>query len=446
METLLSFLNGEAFGYFLHAIEMLIAMALFGIGLKKRTYFVLRVVLTECLYLFFCVGLGILIGRVFPYGRYLVVFLLAFALYPICFNIDVWDSMFRVVAAATTQNIAYCFTGMVASLCGWDPLHIVFPLSVLQSAIYLVVQTGVYLVCRFEMKNMDVDFAQERYPLIIIAVILSIINYVIQLDRRAVTSADFYAWQIMFISFDVLLLSMLFGLSERNKLRRENVVLDQLRASEERQYELDQSAIETINIKCHDLKHQLNALRGMEGEARDRALEDVEKAVMIYDSVVQTGCKPLDVILKSKYLLCEREKIRFTYMIDGEKLSFMSAVDIYSLFGNALDNAIRATKDAEDESMRVINMTTKTRGQVLFIHIENYVAHEPTFCDGIPLTTKEDKVNHGFGIVSMRRTVESYGGVMEVSCKDHLFRLDMTIPVGGCGKPLEERMASKKIR
>ncbi len=434
MDAFLSFLNGDAFGYFLHAIEMLIAMALFGIGLKKRTYFVLRVISTVCVYLILCVGLGILIGMIFPNGRYVVVFLLAFALYPVCFNINVWDSMFRVVAAATTQNISFCFTGMVAGLCGWDPLHIVFPLSVLQSAIYLFVQAILFLLCRIDMKNMDVDFAQERYPLIIIAVILSIINYVIQLDRRAVTMTDFYAWQIMFISFDILLLCMLFGLSERNRLRRENAVLDQLRASEEHQYELDQSAIETINIKCHDLKHQLNALRGMEGEARDRALEDVEKAVMIYDSVVQTGCKPLDVILKNKYLLCEREKIRLTYMIDGEKLSFMSAVDIYSLFGNALDNAIRATREAADESMRVINVSAKARGQVLFLHIENYVEHEPTFCDGIPLTTKEDKVNHGFGIMSMRRTAERYGGVMEVSCKDHMFSLDMTIPTGGSGK------------
>ena len=37
--------------------------------------------------------------------------------------------------------------------------------------------------------------------------------------------------------------------------------------------------------------------------------------------------------------------------------------------------------------------------------------------------------NHGFGMISMRRTAESYGGVMSVSCKNHIFSLDMTIPI-----------------
>ena len=235
---------------------------------------------------------------------------------------------------------------------------------------------------------------------------------------------------MMLDSYDIVLLCMLFGLSERGRLRRENAILDQLRAGEERQYELDRSAMEMINIKCHDLKHRLIALRDMHGEEQARALQDVENAANIYDAVVQTGCKPLDLIIKNKVLLCEKYGIRFFYMADGEKLSFMSAVDIYSLFGNALDNAIAASQQVEDESRRLINLAVAARGRLLPIHVENYTAQEPAIgADGLPRTTKADAANHGFGMISMRRTAESYGGVMSVSCKNHIFSLDMTIPI-----------------
>lgn len=54
------------------------------------------------------------------------------------------------------------------------------------------------------------------------------------------------------------------------------------------------------------------------------------------------------VIYTEKSLLCERHKIRFTYMIDGEQLDFMDPVDIASLFGNALDNAIESVLRTDD--------------------------------------------------------------------------------------------------
>ena len=239
------------------------------------------------------------------------------------------------------------------------------------------------------------------------------------------------------IGESILALFMLFGLSERSRLRRENAVLDQLRVSEERQYELDKRAVEMVNIKCHDLKHQIAALRGMQGEEQERALKDIEEAVMIYDSIAQTGCKPLDLILKNKYLLCEKEGIRFTYMADGEKLAFLSSVDIYSLFGNALDNAIRACGEIEDRTHRLINMSVTAHANFLRIHIENSIAKAPVFCNGLPVTTQQDTAYHGYGMLSMRRIAESYGGVMEVSCKDCLFSLDMTIPM----RPAVEKSA-----
>lgn len=428
-QAVLNFLNGDVFGYLLHAFEIAVAEALFSLYLKRRRMFALRAVAAMLLLLGLSLGFGLLLGRYLPYLRYLIAFAFSLALFPLCFDVKIWDMLFCCVAAVASQNLAYSVSSIFAGLCGYDPVEVTMPFAAVQTAVYIAVQAATFFVCRAPLKNMGTGFAQERIPMVLISLILTVIVYIIQHDRQSIASADFFSWRIMFLSYDVLSLFMLFGLSERSRLRHENAVLDSLRAGEERQYELDKRAVEMVNIKCHDLKHQIMALRGMHGEEQEKALKDVEEAVMIYDSIAQTGCKPLDLILKSKYLLCEKEGIRFTYMVDGEKLAFLSAVDIYSLFGNALDNAIRACGEVEDRSRRLINMAVTSRANFLNIHIENSTAKAPVLRDGLPVTTQKDTTYHGYGMLSMRRIAESYGGVMEVSCKDLLFSLDMTIPL-----------------
>lgn len=441
-QAVLDFFNGEAFGYLLHALEIAAAEALFSLYLRRRRMFALRIVIAVALLLGLSLGFGLLLGRYAPYLRYLVSLLLSLALFPLCFSADVWDILFCCVAAVASQNFAYSVSGIFAGLCGYDPVAVAVPFSLAQAAVYIAAQAVVFVACNKPLKNLGTGFAQERIPMVLISLILTVVIYIIQLDKQSLASDDFFSWRVMFLSYDVLSLFMLFGLSERSRLRRENAVLDQLRAGEERQYELDKRAVELVNIKCHDLKHQIIALHGMRGEEREKALKDVEDAVMIYDSIAQTGCKPLDLILKSKYLLCEKEGIRFTYMVDGEKLSFLSAVDIYSLFGNALDNAIRACTEVEDKSRRLINMSVFSRVGFLTIHIENSTAKEPVLRNGLPVTTQKDTSYHGYGMLSMRRIAESYGGVMEVTCRDLLFSLDMTIPLRPA--PPEEGAASEQ--
>lgn len=89
------FLNGDIFGYLLHAAEVLIALALFTVGLKRRRLFPLRVVVVCLLYLALAVGLGLLFERYFPVIRYLCAFLLSLTLIPLCYRVEVWDGLFR---------------------------------------------------------------------------------------------------------------------------------------------------------------------------------------------------------------------------------------------------------------------------------------------------------------------------------------------------------------
>lgn len=198
---------------------------------------------------------------------------------------------------------------------------------------------------------------------------------------------------------------------------------------EKEQYQLSRATIEVINRKCHDLKHQLAALRHCSEFQREESLREIEQAALIYDAVVQTGNEVLDTVLTEKSLVCEHRNIQWTCMADGRGLAGMNPVDLYALVGNALDNAIESVQKLQDPAKRVIGVTLFRRDGLSVLRVENYCETPPLFRDGLPVTTKQDRTVHGFGMKSMRQTAEKYGGSLSVQVEDHVFVLCVVLPV-----------------
>ena len=67
--------------------------------------------------------------------------------------------------------------------------------------------------------------------------------------------------------------------------------------------------------------------------------------------------------------------------------------------------------------------------RLLLIHVENYFEGKLVMRDGIPVTTKEDKNYHGYGMLSIRRIVEKYSGNFSISTEDQLFQIDIMLPI-----------------
>ena len=110
----------------------------------------------------------------------------------------------------------------------------------------------------------------------------------------------------------------------------------------------------------------------------------------------------------------------------------MRDADIYSFFGNALDNAIEATRGLDDIAMRSVSLVVRQVAGVASIHVENRYAHEPVANgEGTLLTSKDDIANHGFGLRSMRLTVEGYGGTLAtlVDREGRTFHVNAMIPL-----------------
>ncbi len=215
-------------------------------------------------------------------------------------------------------------------------------------------------------------------------------------------------------------------------LREEAATTERVLAERERQYETSRQNIEAINIKCHDIRHQIRHLReGGAGALDAAALADIAREIDVYDCSVRTQNDALDTILTEKRLVCAREGITLSVVADGAALNFMSAAEIYSFFGNALDNAIEAAEKIADEDLRSISVVVRQAAGVVSIHIENRFAANAApvaGADGLLATSKGDAANHGFGVRSMRLTAERYGGTLATLVQGDTFHVNAMIP------------------
>lgn len=196
------------------------------------------------------------------------------------------------------------------------------------------------------------------------------------------------------------------------------------------QYQQSQETLDLINYKYHDLKHHIIALRAEENkEKRNAYLDRMEDEIKNYEAQSKTGNKVLDTLLTSKNLYCMRNEISLTYVVDGARLDFMDVMDICSIFGNALDNAIECEKKIGEKEKRMIHVSMFVQQAFLIIRFENYCEGELTFEKNLPVTTKKQAEFHGYGLKSLRHTVHKYGGEVDIDVEDNWFRLKILIPI-----------------
>lgn len=231
----------------------------------------------------------------------------------------------------------------------------------------------------------------------------------------------------------VFLLYLRSGILELSRKDQEQEDLLRLHALEREQYEQSRENIQLINIKCHDLKRRMECWGN--GALDPEEVKQVREMIGIYDSAVKTGNEALDVLLSERSLYCEKHGIRLSCIIDGAKLDFMPVGDVYSLFGNALENAIEAVARLENPEDRVISFQAQTNRGMLVVNVENYYNGQLSFDGGLPRTTKEEDVGyHGYGLKSICMVAERHGGQVTVTV-DELFHLNVLIPLpDGIGK------------
>lgn len=183
---------------------------------------------------------------------------------------------------------------------------------------------------------------------------------------------------------------------------------------------------ERVRALYHDLKNHLLVLESRQNTEEIRQMaESLRSQIAGYENYVHTGNEFLDIILKDKVVKAREKQIDFSAMVDWGGIDFVEPLDISTIFGNAIDNAIEACeKLAEDQ--RLITVKAECVRDMLLITIENSTLSEAQPIEG---TTKQDHFLHGFGISNIKNAVEKYGGQCSFRREDGTYRLKILIPI-----------------
>ena len=214
------------------------------------------------------------------------------------------------------------------------------------------------------------------------------------------------------------------------RVRHELKAVHNLLQHQYAQYQQSKESIELINYKYHDLKNQIIAVRAEEdAEKRNAYLKKMEDELKVFEAQNKTGNHVLDTLLASKNMLCIKSGITLTCVADGSLLNDLDVIDICTIFGNALDNAIEYELRLEEAEKRLIHVSVFAQKGFILIRFENYFEGRLELDDDLPVTTKVDTLNHGYGLKSIRYSVEKYGGVVSIGQTDSWFELKILIPM-----------------
>jgi hypothetical protein len=238
-----------------------------------------------------------------------------------------------------------------------------------------------------------------------------------------------YAASTMEAFVCLLLLFMFYFMLQVGQLNQEKAIYDQLLHEKEKQYQREKENVDIINRKCHDMKHQLAALKTMSPEERDQSIDEVSKAILIYDSAVKTQNEALNTILNEKSLYCQDHGITLSCVIDDSKLDCFSTLELYTLLGNAIDNAIESVMKITEKDKRTISLVISTKKTFLTIQINNYYSGKVEMENGLPVTSKADKDYHGFGVRSIAEIVRKHLGSLVIRTDSGIFTLEIVIPL-----------------
>lgn len=195
-------------------------------------------------------------------------------------------------------------------------------------------------------------------------------------------------------------------------------------------YEISEKSIEMVNRKYHDLKHQIAVLK-MESMSEEsyKYLDQMEKEIRIYEAQNKTGNKILDTVIMGKQLSCQTEDIHLTAVADGAALNFIDPIDISTLFGNLMDNAIESVSKLSDKEKRLIHLAVARQKDFLRIRVENCYEGTLDYKNDLPVSTKDDKDYHGYGLKSVKSTVQKYNGSLTIQSKEGWFEVRILIPI-----------------
>lgn len=264
-----------------------------------------------------------------------------------------------------------------------------------------------------------------------IIVILGLFGTIILSQQKILPLDEDQIGSWLILSLVLLFAVMFFRMKRQHEMELEIVRLKQDQAEIlERDYQTLRRTYADNAKLYHDLHNHIEAiyqcLTGGDIQEAMRYCEDLRTPVREISQTIWTGDKAIDHLISSKMALAEQEQIKTTANIEYPHNTNIRNVDLTTILGNLLENALEAAGKAPD-SLRFLNLTIRRINAMLIIKVENGYGEVPTQKNGALMTSKTDTAFHGWGLKSIQTAAERYDGTINTEYKDGIFKSVVTL-------------------
>lgn len=186
-----------------------------------------------------------------------------------------------------------------------------------------------------------------------------------------------------------------------------------------------QATDERIKMLSHDLKHSLIQWRTL---AQDKGDSKALQSILEYEKQLSSSLlinvenENANAIINQKFWEAGQHDIDFEVEGAFHKDLLISSLDLCSLLGNLLDNALEAASQVKTQHLRSIKLKLSRRNNFLLVFVENGYAVPPIMKDGLFLSSKKDNGLHAIGTQSIQYIAEKYSGVVNHSLDENWFK------------------------
>lgn len=238
---------------------------------------------------------------------------------------------------------------------------------------------------------------------------------------------------LIFFSLTIFILIFLivFLYSKNTMFLREQEQKDKMQIAQlQQQFAYYQEKLkdeEKVRSVYHDMKNHLLVLqRQINSPETAEMVEKLQSQVAMYGDYEHTGNDILDIILKEKSETAREKHIALSVTADLNGVDFIEPLDVSTIFGNGLDNAIEASEKLPEEQRAILVKAGRVQN-FFSVLIENSCLQNREYTK--QRTTKSDDFLHGFGISNMRKAAEKYDGQLTIKCENEKFTLKILIPI-----------------
>lgn len=287
-----------------------------------------------------------------------------------------------------------------------------------------------YMIINRFMQKIHATPSKIQYSIYVIILVYSLINMLLIVGEFVQRKTD-YLWAVNMGCIVLADLYLLYFIKMSNDKNYYESQVKELEQQAEVQYKFYCQQTEkydsTLRI-LHDVNKHIKSIEALyAGEQRELATDYVKQINDMLKPLTPkryTGNPILDILLTDKAIYMKEKGIDFQASLDNVDLNRIEPIDVTTIFGNLLDNAIEASE--ESNGKKYVHIKIGAYRHMIAIKIENN-SNYVKWKNDMPVSEKGK--NRGIGILNVQRSISKYDGDITLKWESNKFIAELFLNV-----------------